>query len=262
MGRRKAVIVGAGALGLGFLAERLVGDYEMWLADVAAKSDLLGMIEARQGFTANVCGLDRMKARWVGGAFHAVFTDTPGGRQAFATALQGADLVLTATGLRLLDRIVPEMAPTLNARDRRAWLLFCENGRRIAEDFTSRLGPLVVPVNTVMSRMCRFADPDETKYEPLWPGHPGRLVVEDYALLPLDADLCGGGPFSDAFTLVTPAQFHCWEDIKRYLHNGMHAYVAYHACLQGVRRFPQTPEPIRAAAREVMLTEVIPALVT
>jgi hypothetical protein len=32
--KHKAVIVGAGALGLGFLAERLAHDYDLCLADV------------------------------------------------------------------------------------------------------------------------------------------------------------------------------------------------------------------------------------
>ncbi|MDO8586690.1 MAG: hypothetical protein Q7T82_06575 [Armatimonadota bacterium] len=38
-GGRKAVIIGAGALGLGFLAERLAGDYDIVLADRARLVD-------------------------------------------------------------------------------------------------------------------------------------------------------------------------------------------------------------------------------
>ncbi|HID95640.1 MAG TPA: hypothetical protein EYP53_06250 [Candidatus Latescibacteria bacterium] len=259
--RPKAVIIGAGALGLGFIAERLAGDYDLCLADIWAKEEMLRQIEANQGFTVNLCSLDGVRPRRVTGSFRVALTDTPEGRSALDQALQEADLVLSATGRRLLDKVVASIAPAMNTRSRKAWLLFCENGLHIADSYARSFGPQIVLADTVMSRMCRFGDPQESAYQPLWPGYGSSLVIEDYSFLPLDADLCRLGPFTSVFSLITHAEFLIWEDIKMYLHNGMHAFVAYHASLEGVRRFPDTPGWIREQARRVMQDEVIPAIV-
>ncbi len=261
MARLKAVIVGAGALGLGFLAERLASDYDLCLADVSHKQSMLRRLEADQVFTLNLCGLGGVYPKRVAGGFKVVFTDTPKGRVELNQALGEGDLVLTATGRRLLDNIVADIAPAMNARTGRAWLLFCENGRHIAESYRPSFGPGTTLVDTVMSRMCRFDDPRRDEYQPLCPGDDRALVVEDYSFLPLDAELCRSGPFAPVFSLVSHDEFLLWEDIKLYLHNGMHAFVSYHAFLEGARLFTDTPFRIRTEARRVMLEEVIPALV-
>ncbi|MBC8254011.1 MAG: hypothetical protein H8E35_08275 [Ardenticatenia bacterium] len=263
MTRGKAVIVGAGALGLGFLVERLAPDYDLWLADVStnANIDTLRQIEADQGFTVNRCSLQSMQAHRVTGRLQLILADTPEGRPQLDQALAQADLVLTATGRSVLDRVVASIAPTLNGRQRKVWLLFCENGLHIAASYAASFGPQTVLVDTVMSRMCRFDQPQENGFQPIRPGQRLALVIEDYAFLPLDADLCDGGPFSPAFSLVPPAEFRLWEDIKLYLHNGMHAFIACRDFLEGVERFSHTPAWIRDQARRVMEDEVIPAIV-
>ncbi|MCC7354385.1 MAG: hypothetical protein IT330_11570 [Anaerolineae bacterium] len=258
--RPRAVIIGAGALGLGFMAERLARDYDLCLADVGANAPLLHAIQANQGFTVNLCGAQGVRAARVTGSFAVTFTDLPENRAALEDALQRADLVLTAVGKKPLDKVVAVIAPTMNARARRGWLLFCENGQDIARYNAPRFGGQTVLADTVMSRMCRFGEPDERDYQPLWPGAPSSLVVEEYGYLPLDESVCGGGPFTGVFSLVSREEFLCWEDIKFYLHNGMHAFVAYHAYLEGARFFPEVSERIRQEARRVMLDEVIPAI--
>jgi len=110
--------------------------------------------------------------------------------------------------------------------------------------------------------MCRFADPHEDNYQPLWPGHKDSLVVEDYDFLPLDADRCSSGPFTSVFSIIAHDEFLCWEDIKLFMHNGIHALVSYSAFLEGVKSFPDTPSWIREEAKNVVLKEVVPAIVT
>jgi mannitol-1-phosphate/altronate dehydrogenase len=61
--------------------------------------------------------------------------------------------------------------------------------------------------------------------------------------------------------MVCHADFSCWEDIKLFLHNGVHAFISYHAFLEGVRFFKDTPAAIRERARQVVLQEVVPAIV-
>ena len=256
----RAVIIGAGALGLGFMAERLARDYDLYLADVAAKAPLLHAIQAGQGFTVNFCGAQGVRAERVSGSFTVAFTDAAENRPALAEALSEADLVLTAVGKKVLDKVVAVIAPAMNARSKKGWLLFCENGLHIAEGYAPWFGEQVVLADTVMSRMCRFGEPDERDYQPLWPGASSSLVVEEYNYLPLDESICGDGPFTDVFSLVSHEDFLCWKDVKFYLHNGMHAFVAYHAYLEGARFFPEVSERIREEARRVMLAEVIPAI--
>jgi mannitol-1-phosphate 5-dehydrogenase len=260
MKRGKAVIVGAGALGLGFLAERMAQGYDLCLADTRAKSAVLSRLKRDQCFAVNVCGRDGIAVRKVTGSFETAIVDTADGKGILARALLEADLILTATARKALRKVVDGIAPILNARPTKAWLLFCENGLDIARAYAPSFGPQTVLVDTVMSRMCRFARPDETSYEPMWPGGEA-LVAESYDYLPLDAGLCSLGPFSPVFSMVSHADFSCWEDIKLYLHNGVHAFISYHAFLEGVRFFQDTPVPIRERARQVVLQEVVPAIV-
>jgi mannitol-1-phosphate 5-dehydrogenase len=257
----KAVIIGAGALGLGFLAERLASDYDLCLADLSSNEKLLRQIKDDQGFTLNLCRLEDVSSKRVVGHFQVVLTDSPEDRVKLEQALREADLVLTVTGRNLLDKVVETIAPAMNERVKKGWLLFCENGRHIATSYADSFGPQTVLVDTVMSRMCRFGSPQKDTYEPLWPGNDRTLVVEEYSLLPLSADLCGSGPFGPMFTLVSHAEFLLWEDIKLYMHNGMHAFVSYHAFLEGAELFCDTPHRIRREARQVMLEEVVPAIV-
>lgn len=259
--RPKAVIIGAGALGLGFLAERLAGHYDLCLADLSSNEKLLLQIKDDQGFTLNLCSLEGIRPKRVVGHFQVVLTDSPEGQVKLDQALHAADLVLTATGRNLLDKVVGTIAPAMNERVKKSWLLFCENGRHIAASYAPSFGPQTVLVDTVMSRMCRFASPRERAYEPLWPGNDGALVVEERSFLPLSADLCGAGPFGPMFSLVSHAEFLLWEDVKLYMHNGMHAFVSYHAFLEGAELFCDTPHWIRREARQVMLEEVVPAIV-
>lgn len=256
MGRPRAVIVGAGALGLGFLAERLCSDYDLCLADLAPRVRVLQRIAAEQGFAMNVCHDGRLEVRAVRGAFSAATV----GEEAFADAVSQAELVLTAAGTRALSDVVKVLAPVLGQSRRRTWVLFCENGLDIAVRFGNAFAARVTPVDTVMSRMCRFAEPGESGYAPLWPGHPERLVAESYPAMPLDRSRCEGGPFTGAFDLVESCEFRMWEDVKLFMHNGMHAFLSYHAFLEGTRRFPEVSPELRAEARRVMREELVPAV--
>ena len=137
-----------------------------------------------------------------------------------------------------------------------AALALCEGAR----DFAPQFGPQVTCVDTVMSRMCRFAGPEESQHRPMWAGQGRSLVVEDYDYLPIDGDLCSGGPFGTAFSMVSHAEFLCWEDIKAYLHNGMHAFVSCHGYLEKARFLCDVSPRIRESARRVVLDEVVPAI--
>ena len=258
---RQAAIIGAGALGLGFLAERLAGDYALHIADTTPKAELLGRLKDEQGFTVNLCGRNGATPRRISVPITVSCTDTPEGRAALDKALHEVDIVLTATGRRFLDVVVAVIRPALNSRSRQVWLLFCENGMRVAESQAPGFNNHVILADTVMSRMCRFGEPGDAGFAPLWPGSESFLIVEEYGSFPLDAGQCGTrGSFSPAFTFLQSEEFAVWKDVKFYLHNGMHAFISYHAFLGGVTRFPEAPPGLRARTKDVMFSEVIPAI--
>ena len=51
-----------------------------------------------------------------------------------------------------------------------------------------------------------------------------------------------------------------WEDVKLFMHNGLHAFVSYRAHLDGVKFFPDTPAHIREAAVRAIQREIAPAV--
>ena len=256
----QAVIIGAGALGLGFLAERLAPDYDLCLADIGAKRGQLTELARQQSYTLNVCSLSGITRRKVAGSFESALSDTPAGVEKLREKVSAAHLVLTCAGKKNLRRLFAGIAPAINGRGKH-WVLLCENGFHLAAQHAECLPPQAVLVDTVMSRMCRFAGPEESGvYAPLWASARDALVVEEYAFLPLDGGVCRGGPFSPAFSLVSPEEFLLWEHIKLFLHNGLHAFVSYHAHLEGVKLFCEVPARIRDRAAEVALREIVPAI--
>lgn len=256
----KAVIIGAGALGLGFLAERLAPAYELCLADVGTRRELLTELARQQCYTLNVCSLYGITRTKVAGSFEAVLSDTPEGLARLRDKVSTADLVLTCVGRKSLQRVLASVACVMNDC-RKNWVLLCENGFHLAEQHAGCLPPQAVLVDTVMSRMCRFAGPEDKEvYAPLWPGSSDALAVEEYAFLPLNSVVVQGGPFSSVFSLVRPEEFLLWEHIKLFLHNGLHAFVACHAHLEGIKHFCEVPIAIRDRAEEVALREVVPAI--
>jgi hypothetical protein len=246
---------------MGFLAERTASHYDLCLVDLSPNVDLLRQIEGDQSFTVNLCSLEAISPQLVVGQFQVALADTVDGRETLDQTLLEADLVLTATGRQLLDGVVAMIAPTMKRRVEKNWLLFCENGRHIAASYAHSFGPQTVLVDTVVSRMCRFGSAQESIYQPLWPGSDGALIVESDSFFALSADLCRSGPFGPMFSIIPHTEFLLWEDIKLYMHNGMHAFVSYHAFLEGAKHFTDTPQRIRGEARQVMLEEVAPAIV-
>ena len=270
------LLVGAGALGLGFLAERLAGECELTLADRYERRDLLERIEREGGYSLTLCGPTGATTRRVEGRFRAAFTDDPAGPAGFEEAVARSPIILTATGGSVLPHLVPVLASAVRAAGGEHTVFFCENGVGIAARYGPALGPAARAMDTVMSRMCRFADQDEERYEPLWPGSPHRLVAEEYAFIPVAEPAPGvqaaaGGvrpagraperaPLPRAFTAMRADRFGYWQDVKVYMHNAMHAFVAYHDALEGVHSAAATPERIRDAARAVMMDEMVPAV--
>jgi len=255
----KAVIIGAGALSLGFLGERLASDYEIVFADKAIKTSILNALQNEKQYCLNICHLDGIETVTVKGQFSAYNIDNCKEKNTFNQVLQEADLIFTAVGNHNLPRVISQIAPIINGKSKKCFILLCENGRNLAKIYQKNIDESIV-VDMVMSRMCRFAEPTENSFLPLWERQQDKLVVESYKFIPLNMEICSSNQFSNAFTLVQPAIFYAWEDIKFYAHNGTHAFVAYHAYLDGIRYFPDINTKLRDKTREILFQEICPAL--
>ena len=87
------------------------------------------------------------------GLFRVLFLDRDGDHEELDSRLRETDLIFTAVGRKNLDNVLIELAPGLVERQRKVWLLFCENGRGLAERYSNRTGRHTVALDTVMSRM-------------------------------------------------------------------------------------------------------------
>lgn len=253
---KRALLMGTGALSLGFLGHRLAPFYELHFADLSEKTELLQRLDREKSYLLNICTLEGIVAERVEGALSA----SVAGSKAFLDFLDQADIVLTAVGVRNLPNAVEQIAPALNRARARRFVLFCENGLHIARTNRASFSGSIVLVDTVMSRMCRTASADETNYRPLFEDWGHAVVAEEYCEIPLDRSLCPPEVFLQPFRLVSPERFRAWEDIKLFAHNGIHAFIAYHAHLAGVASFSDVPAEIRERARQCLLGEVCPAL--
>ena len=102
MARPKALIIGSGALGLGFLAERMARDYDICLADLASREPVLRLLAKNQGYAMNLCQPTGSEVRTVQGSFSIAPFESSRSGGAFARALEEADIILTAVGSRAL----------------------------------------------------------------------------------------------------------------------------------------------------------------
>ena len=178
----------------------------------------------------------------VAGSFETILADYSGDRTRYERALREADIVLTVTGRNVLDRVVDLIGPAMNIQDKKQWLLFCENGLDVAATYASRFDSSVVAMDTVMSACAGSRMTKRKHTNRCGPGLYRRLLWRITDFLPLDIDKAQDGPFSPKFTLVTHEEFLCWEYIKFYMHNGAHAFVSYHAHLEGTNSCLTRPD--------------------
>jgi len=256
---KRVVIIGTGALALGFLGERLAPGYEITFIDKNIKASFLEELQNQQQYNLNICYRDGIESVSVQGRFNVINLDQDKEKNNFYKVLTEADLIFTTVGNQNLPIVISQIVPILNAQPRENHILLCENGRNLAQTYQKYFKASKV-VDTVMSRMCRFASHGESGYMPLWKDLPDRLVVESYDFLQLNEAVCLTNQFSPVFTLVEPEIFATWEDIKFFAHNGAHAFIAYHAFLDGIKYFSDVDQILKEKAEKMMFNETIPAL--
>lgn len=243
---KKAVVLGAGKIGRGFLGQKAhESGYRITFVDAAEPL---------------VHDLSRA------GAYHVYMvseageeTHTVDGYEILSTAdgraadrIAQADLVATAVGVRNLEAAAPVLAAGVRCRIRRGGgpltVLIAENQMHAGELVRSLVERFLEPPEQQwaeanlgfaacsIERMVPEADAEHRRRDPL------GIVCEPYARLPIDGDAVrGAAPALTGLTLCRPFSFA--EKRKLFMHNMSHALIAYLAHERG------TPYIWQAAAQ-------------
>ncbi len=193
----KAVVFGAGAVGLGFLGELLSkSGWRTTFADI--DSDLVAAVNSQSCYIFNKVSTSVEQVE-VGPASAIDLRGPDAGGQLDA-ALAQADLVFTAAGARAftpVGRSLARAAESAAFQREPLNVLCCENhhdaAAALAATTQEALGEpasLAIKfafVNTVVARMCQRLTTADRDLPPVAPGVDTVILTESYALLPADA---------------------------------------------------------------------------
>lgn len=258
---KKVVVIGAGALGLGFLGPEFSTEAEVWFLDIPAKRDLIERIEQERSYTIGIAGMS-LESRTIANVRAAVI-ESP---ETTARVVADADLCCTAVGAKNLHHLKPLLlhAGALRTKPTPLPILCAENGENIAAGLLSSLPdePNLVAADTTMGRMCIF-EPEAPPDRPaLFPDMSACVVAEAFYGIPYEAHAAIPElPFSTLQACDTP-RFALEEHIKLFAHNCGHALFAYAAARKGwthIRDMAGDPSAMNRYDR-MMYGELLPAL--
>lgn len=255
----RMLIFGAGALSLGFLGPMLAGAYELVFCDLEARRNVLDCLRSRNRYLVNLCS-DAVVAREVAGVTGlnlAVGKD----RAAAAEILRETRVVFTAVGAGGIDRVLDFIQTHREAgRAQPQFVFLAENDKNVLKRWAPRFGAGVRLVDTIMGRMCRI-ERAGAAYRPLAPGLPDAVVAEDYDGLPVVADIHRQAELKGAcWQVMTDREFEAQSAMKRFAHNGAHAYLSYLGAWKGLVRLCDADAALLGEAGCFLEDEVVPAL--
>jgi mannitol-1-phosphate/altronate dehydrogenase len=257
----RIVVMGAGALALGFFGPELCDEYSLTLLDVSAKADLVERIRRRGSYTLNLAGAD-IEAKRVEPS-HAFLLDDPAEEASIREHITQARIFFTAVGIRNFDKACAYIVERLHGRTDDVFILCAENGEGVTEAWRRRTPENIRFLDTVMGRMCRIEDQAAPAYVPVQPDLKWGVVAECFYGMPLtDANYDPYVFHSKAFQFVSESEFHARDRIKLFAHNGLHCFLAVQGRLKGKERFHDLAGDPEAdtAARALLEEEIAPAL--
>ncbi len=266
----RCTVIGAGALGLGFLGPELAGECRLTYLDIPAKKSFLDRLSEEGHYVLNQTGLS-VRAVSVGPARGLPFQEEPS--SAVREALDGAELVFTAVGAANLPRLAPLLAAAAARRSaaRPLRVLCGENGvdialnlrRAVCRQARADPGEALLVGDTVMGRMCKTVQAPEAPLRPVAPGLDWAVVSEAYFGIPVtEQTLVGLAGIPSALLPQGEAEFRASEDTKMLAHNGLHALLACLGRLRRAKRFCDLREEaeLMETARALLFEEAAPAL--
>jgi mannitol-1-phosphate 5-dehydrogenase len=223
----KAIVFGAGNIGRGFIGQLLFqSGYEITFADIDER--LLALLNEQRGYTVRLVERRLTVPLRISGvsAIHS------GDADAVARAVAGADVAVTAVGVRALPHIAEPLARGIALRSGKPLnIIICENMRhageflrdRVAERMSGRKPESTGFVEACIGRMVPAPRPGDD---------PMVLRAEPYDWLPVDADSIAH-PLPPIRRMWPIPDFDRYVRRKLYIHNMGHAVCAWLGALSG-----------------------------
>ncbi len=263
----RAVIIGAGNVGRGFLGQLFSeSGYDVVFVDL--DRPLIEALRARGAYTVRLvdnAGLEEVRVAPVTGLLSSE-------GEAVAAAIASATLAATAVGARALPSIAPLLAEGIARRAARDVpeplnIIVCENladaaatlrnlvAAHLPEAAHPYLAEHVGWVDTVIGRMVPEL-PAALRAE-----DPALIIVEPYKVLPVDR-AAWVGPLPPIVGLEPAEAFPVYTARKLYLHNAGHALLGYLGYRRGYALGYQALDdpvirPILAAALDEALRGIV-----
>lgn len=223
----RALQFGAGKIGRGFFAERYTRS-ALEVVFVEARPELVQSLNRHR-----FCWVE-----WLDGSrtdCAPVSALVPEPSEALAQAFCEAVVASTAVGVNLLPTIAPLIAFGLQARAEACKpplnILLGENDLRADQILRDALPPVEAEFGLVRCIIGRQVVAEI-------PGDPPGVRADSYSKLPIDADaLVGDLPPIEGLQPVRP--FEVYFQRKLYVHNGLHALIAYLGAEKGYTTIQQ-----------------------
>ena len=253
------MIIGAGALGLGFIGPIAASAGETWLFDVGIKASLLEAIDRRRGYRINQAFDEEVRVVTVDDVRTGIVSDPIA-----VEALSECDCCFTAVGTENFEAVASPLRAAARVRATPLLVLCGENGIEVARRLSTIVGKdeNVCSGDTIMSRMCRFMDRVEDGYTPLCEGVAAGITTDDVDVIQYHLQSGSLPSEYDGMQQLGEEEFALYTHMKLFGHNCLHALYAFASAKAGFTRIADVCGSAMLAdrAHRMLFEELGPAL--
>ncbi len=215
---KKAVVIGAGQSGRGYVARYLYEkDYEITFVD--EKKELVDLLEEDRAFSIHFYHMDRTPV-YVNG-FHAYTTYSEEARKAIGEA----DYVFTAVGEQNLGDVAKQLKEGMEGKQKRTVVITCENGINPGKVMREHMQKEQIGADYVVSQTAIFCSTVIIR------GTRLDILSQNETYFPYDCD-----EFTDPFDFDGAVPIHNFEKFfkrKIYTYNCLAGLISYCGYIKG-----------------------------
>lgn len=243
---KKAVVIGAGQSGRGYVARYLYEkDYEITFLD--EKEELVKLLDEDKAFSIHFYHMDRTPV-YVHG-FKAYKTYTEEAKQAIAEA----DFVFTAVGEQNLGDVAKQLKIGMEGKQKRTVVITCENGINPGRVMKTHMQKEEIAADYVVSQTAIFCSTVIIR------GTRLDILSQNETYFPYDCD-----EFTDEFDFNGAVPIHNFEKFfkrKIYTYNCLAGLISYCGYIKGFEVYGEAAiDPDISEAMDRLLAELNPCL--